>query len=192
MGEMRDEDFAHFVRNTRPALRRAAFHLSEDWYEADDLVQRTLMALHRHWDRLERHDKIEAYARTVMKRLIISDRRSLRRSREVLIELLPEPAPAADPYAMVGERMVLMEALAGLGPRQRATVVLRYWEDRSIEETAQAMGSGSSTVRSQAVRALNALRGVLRTGSDGNAEDAQADLLSRPWDRSEIDEVGER
>ncbi|MCG5216087.1 SigE family RNA polymerase sigma factor [Streptosporangium sp. KLBMP 9127] len=180
MAETRDEDFALFVRETRPALRRTAFRLSDDWYEADDLVQRTLMALHRHWDRLDRRDRIGAYARTIMLRLLISDRRSLRWSREVLIELLPEPAPISDPYALVGERLQLMDALSVLGPRQRATVVLRYWEDRSVEETAQVMGSESSTVRSQTVRALKALRSALRAEDDGNAEDAPDEQMSGP------------
>ena len=120
MAETRDEDFALFVRETRPALRRTAFRLSDDWYEADDLVQRTLMALHRHWDRLDGGTGSRAYARTIMLRLLISDRRSLRWSREVLIELLPEPAPISDPYALVGERLQLMDALSVLGPRQRA------------------------------------------------------------------------
>ncbi|GII02151.1 SigE family RNA polymerase sigma factor [Planobispora takensis] len=199
MEEMRDEEFAYFVRTIRPTLRRAAFQLSEDWYEADDLVQRTLMAIHRRWDVLDRHDGMGAYAHRVMRRLLISDRRSLRWSREVLTEPLPDSVPGWDPYVQVGERMVLMEALADLGPRQRAAVVLRYWEDRSVEETARAMGSGSSTVRSQTVRALNALRSALGDGSeadggqdggDGNAEDAPDGPLSGPCEGPELNEVG--
>ncbi|GIH94909.1 SigE family RNA polymerase sigma factor [Planobispora siamensis] len=209
MEEMRDEEFAYFVRTIRPTLRRAAFQLSEDWYEADDLVQRTLMAIHRRWDALDRHDGMGAYAHRVMRRLLISDRRSLRWSREVLTEPLPDSVPAWDPYVQVGERLVLMEALAGLGPRQRAAVVLRYWEDRSVEETARAMGSGSSTVRSQTVRALNALRSALGGGGGGggadsgggggggrngrngrNAEDAPDGPLSGPCEGPELNEVG--
>ena len=73
-----------------------------------------------------------------------------------------------------------MDALSVLGPRQRATVVLRYWEDRSVEETAQVMGSESSTVRSQTVRALKALRSALRAEDDGNAEDAPDEQMSGP------------
>ncbi|MGN9837133.1 SigE family RNA polymerase sigma factor [Nonomuraea sp. H19] len=182
MAEARDDgDFARFVRRSRPALRRTAFQLSQDWYEADDLVQRTLIALHRHWDTLEGRDRIGAYARRVMRRLFISDRRTMRWSREVLIGAVPETAFTADPYFLVSERMALIDALAGLGPRQRATLVLRFWEDRSVEDTARVMGNESSTVRSQTARALNALRQALdapaadATGVDGTAATSDPD-----------------
>ncbi|NUT42006.1 MAG: SigE family RNA polymerase sigma factor, partial [Thermoactinospora sp.] len=70
-----------------------------------------------------------------------------------------------DPYDLVGERIVLMDALARLGPRQRATIFLRFWEGRSAEDTARVMGNESSTVRSQTVRALSSLRATL-AGAD--------------------------
>ncbi|SDQ30270.1 sigma-70 family RNA polymerase sigma factor [Thermostaphylospora chromogena] len=158
-----EQEFAHFVRQARPMLRRIAFRLSQDWYEADDLVQRTLMTLHRRWAVLDRRDRIEPYARQIMRRLVISDRRAMRWSREVLTGLPPDSASASDPYTLVGERLALMDALARLGPRQRATLFLRFWEDRSVEDTARVMGNESSTVRSQTVRALNALRSALDT-----------------------------
>ncbi|MEU9835303.1 SigE family RNA polymerase sigma factor [Streptosporangium sp. NPDC048047] len=186
MAGTRDDEFAHFVEATRSALRRAAFQLSDDWYEADDLVQRTLMTLHRHWERLDHHEKINAYARTVMTRLLISDRRAHRWSREVLGDSVPESVPAPDPYAALGDRLMLMDALAGLGPRQRAAVVLRYWEDRSVEETARVMGSGCSTVRSQTVRGLAALRSALQAEGDGNVEDAPDEALSGPCGEPEL------
>lgn len=171
-----DGDFARFVKRTRPALRRSAFHLSRDWYEADDLVQRTLIALHRQWDTLEGRDRIGPYARQVMRRLYISDRRKMRWSREVLIGAVPETAVSDDPYFLVSERMALIDALAGLGPRQRATLVLRFWEDRSVEDTARALGNESSTVRSQTARALNALREALdATGAEGSATTSDPD-----------------
>lgn len=178
MAEARDDEFSRFVKQARPALRRVAFQLSADWHEAEDLVQRTLIAIHRHWDTLERRDKIGAYARTIMVRLLSSDRRAHRWSREVLHARPPEPEPLADPYARVVDRMLLMKALAALGPRQRAAVVLRYWEDRSVEETAGAMGSVGSTVRSQTVRALATLRSALT--ADGNSKDAPVSSAPRP------------
>ena len=173
MAEARDGGFSRYARQARPALRRTAFLLTGDWHEAEDLVQRTLIALHRHWDRLERHDRISGYVRAIMIRLVYSDRRSQRWSREVPHELPPEPEPLADPYTLVVDRILLMNALAGLGPRQRAAVVLRYWEDRSVEETASAMGSEGSTVRSQTVRALATLRTALTAASDGTAGEAR-------------------
>jgi RNA polymerase sigma-70 factor (sigma-E family) len=163
MAEAREDEFSRYVREARPALRRTAFLLTSDWYEADDLVQRTLITLHRKWESLEQRDHIGGYARTVMLRLLLADRRTHRWSREVLYDLPPEPDPTPDPYTLLADRMMLVDALAGLGPRQRAAVVLRYWEDRSVEETASAMGSVTSTVRSQTVRALATLRTALRT-----------------------------
>jgi RNA polymerase sigma-70 factor (sigma-E family) len=161
MAEAPDNEFSRFVRKARPALRQIAFQLSDDWYEADDLAQRTLIALHRRWDMLDNREKIAGYAKKIMIRLITADRRSQRWSREVLRDLPPEPDPAPDPYTALGDRLVLLEALSELGPRQRAAVLLRYWEDRSVEETAWAMGSAGSTVRSQTARALVALRSAL-------------------------------
>lgn len=166
MAEPRDDEFSRYVREARPALRRAAFMLSADWHEAEDLVQRTLMAIHRRWDTLERRDRIAAYARTIMVRLISRDRRSHRWSREILHERPPEAESVSDPYSSVIDRLLLMKALAALGPRQRTAVVLRFWEDRSVAETAWAMGSEGSTVRSQTVRALATLRSAL-TEDDG-------------------------
>ena len=161
-----DEEFAGFARGARPALRRIAFSLA-DWYEADDLVQRTLIAMHTHWQAIHDQERVVRYAHKIMLRLLLCDRRSQRWSREVLHELPPEPDPPPDPYAALGDRELLMGALASLGPRQQTAVFLRYWEDRSVEETAEAMGCTPSTVRSQSVRALATLRSVLAAGDAG-------------------------
>ncbi|MEO3867441.1 SigE family RNA polymerase sigma factor [Nonomuraea sp. B12E4] len=161
-----DEEFTRYVKTTRPTLRRMAFRLSSDWYEADDLVQRTLIAIYRRWELLHSHDKMARYTYAIMTRLLISDRRAHRWSREVLYDLPPEPPPLPDPYRPLDDRLRLLDALAGLAPRQRTAVVLRYWEDRSVEETARVMGSSCSTVRSQTVRALAALRSALEGGQE--------------------------
>jgi RNA polymerase sigma-70 factor (sigma-E family) len=157
-----DEEFTRFVTGSRPAMRRAAFQLTADWYEADDLVQRTLIALYRRWATLDRRDRLGAYAHRTMVRLVISDRRARRWSSEVLRASPPEPDPAPDVCAMVGDRLVLVDVLAVLGPRQRAAVILRYWEDCRVEEIATQLGCMSSTVRSQLARALTTLRSALR------------------------------
>jgi RNA polymerase sigma-70 factor (sigma-E family) len=164
-----DEEFSRYAKKARPTLRRIAFRLSSDWYEADDLVQRTLIAIYRRWALLQRRDNMSRYAYAVMTRLIISDRRSHRWLREVLYDLPPEPPPPPDPYRPLDDRLLLFDALAGLAPRQRTAVVLRYWEDRSVEETARVMGSSCSTVRSQTVRALASLRSALETGPEEEA-----------------------
>lgn len=168
-----EDEFTQYVRTARPALRRTAYRLTADWYEADDLVQRTLIALHRRWDRLRQRDKIASYTHTIMVRLLISDRRTQRWTCEILLEQPPEPAPAPDTAAHFDDRLMLLDALAELAPRQRTAVILRYWNDRSVEQTAQAMGCMDSTVRSQTVRALDALRSSLQSClQDGNPGDA--------------------
>lgn len=160
-------DFTEYVRRQRPALRRIAFRLTADWYEADDLVQRTLIALLSRWDDLDHHDRLGPYAHTVMSRLLISDRRAHRWSSEVLQEWPPEPDPLPDTSAYFAERLVLVSALQHLAPRQRAVVVLRYWQDKSVEETARQLGCMSSTVRSQTARGLATLRSLLEAELQG-------------------------
>jgi RNA polymerase sigma-70 factor (sigma-E family) len=173
-----DAEFTRFVRGTRPALRRAAFRLTADWYEADDLVQRTLIALYQRWASLEHRDRLAAYAHRTMVRLVISDRRTRRWSSEVLQARLPEPEPVPDVWAVLGDRLALVDVLAGLGPRQRAAVVLRYCEDRRVDEIATLLGCMSSTVRSQLARALTTLRSALAAeeGAPGKMRGARRRL----------------
>lgn len=158
-------------------LRRTAFRLTTDWHEADDLAQRTLIALYGRWETLEDRDRISAYAHTILIRLLIDDRRASRWSNEILSALPPETAAVADPASRVEDRLLMLEALSGLAPRQQAAVVLRYYEDRSVDETARALGCGHSTVRSQTTRALAFLRAVLdRDGTRiGTTEEAPGD-----------------
>lgn len=139
-------------------LRRNAFVLVGDWFAADDLVQQTLITVYRRWEHLERHEELSAYTRTVMVRTFISDRRKHRWTRELLRDSLPEPDPMPEEVNRVGDRIVLLAALAKLSSRQRCLVYLRYWEDLSIEESAQIMNCSSSTVRSSTSRALRTLR----------------------------------
>lgn len=142
-------------------MHRAALRLTADWHEADDLVQRTLIALYRRWDSLDRRDRLAAYAHRTMVRLVSSDRRTRRWSSEVLRARPPEPDPLPDACAVVGDRLVLLDVLTGLGRRQREAVVMRYLEDRQVEEIATLLGCMSSTVRSQLARALTTLRSAL-------------------------------
>ncbi|WP_051830331.1 MULTISPECIES: SigE family RNA polymerase sigma factor [Streptomyces] len=158
MDEAFDDGFTQYVKESRPALRRAAFVLVGDWFEADDLVQRTLIAVYRRWAGLDRRDGLYGYTRTVMVRQFISERRGHRWSRELIQDPLPEPDPAPEDAARVGDRLLLLAALAGLAPRQRSLVFLRYWEDLSIEETARTLGCSQATVRSSTSRTLRILR----------------------------------
>lgn len=162
MSQLSEEEFSLYVKRVRPALRRWAYQLSGDWDEADDLVQKALIALYGHWDALERHAELAAYTRKIIFRLVVSDRRTARRSREVVQDLLPEPDPAPDLSASLGERLALTSALAHLGARQRTVVFLRFWADLSVGEVAGALGCSRGTVRSQTSRALATLRSMLQ------------------------------
>ena len=175
MAEVHGDEFTRYATRARPVLHRTALGFTADWHEAEDLVQRTLMALYMRWDGLERRDKIASYAYTVMVRLFISDRRSPRWSNEILSDRPPDAEPAPDVFARLGDRLLLADALDGLPPKQRAAMMLRYWKDYSVEETAEVLDCGSSTVRSQTARALATLRSLLApaaTAEKGNRRDA--------------------
>jgi RNA polymerase sigma-70 factor (sigma-E family) len=156
-----DDQFSRWVKQARSDLRRRAFLLCGDWFGADDLVQNTLIKLYRRWNDLERREELGAYTRTIMFRTFISERRTHRWSRELIQDRVPEPPPLADGQVHLGDRYLLLGALAQLGPRQRAAIILRYWEDLSVEETARTLGCSTATVRSQASRALTTLRCML-------------------------------
>jgi RNA polymerase sigma-70 factor (sigma-E family) len=146
-------DFVAFYRARGPALQRVAFLLCGDRFAMEDLVQTTFVKLYRAWPRL-RGETIEAYARQVLVRTYLAERR-LRRSREVPSDNLPDRSgPDADHAA----RVDIQRALAALPARQRAVVVLRFWEDLSVAETAEVLGIGAGTVKSHSARALTTLR----------------------------------
>jgi RNA polymerase sigma-70 factor (sigma-E family) len=144
-----------FVQARYLHLRRTAYLFCGDWYRAEDLVQtalaRVVVAARR-----RTIDNLDAYARTALTRVYLDDQRRFpwRRERSLAAGDEQAPAPAVD-RAM---SLTVLEALRALPTRQRATVVLRYWEDRSTEETAQALGVSPGTVKSQCAKALASLR----------------------------------
>ncbi|MGW5674373.1 SigE family RNA polymerase sigma factor [Streptomyces sp. NPDC003860] len=157
-----DAALREFVDGRRHALFRSAYLLCGDRDEADDLVQATLVKVVLGGRRKTRLDNIEAYARKTLVNTFIASRRRFWR-RERAVGELPDrqPAPAHD--ADTG--LVVRAALRRLTPRQRAVVVLRYWEDLSVAETAGLLGMRENTVKSHAARGLAALRAELREGS---------------------------
>jgi RNA polymerase sigma-70 factor (sigma-E family) len=135
-------------------LRRTAYLLCGDWHRAEDIVQ-TVLARVVVAARRRSIDNLDAYARTVLARVYLDDRRRLPWRRErPLTEAAEHPQPAGDQALS----MTVLAALRALPPRQRAAVVLRYWEDRSTEETAQALGVSTGTVKSQCAKAMITLR----------------------------------
>lgn len=149
-------DFDAFAGARWPHLVRTAYLLTGDHHEAEDLVQSTLAKVYLGWPRIRRLDVPEAY----VQRALVNNNLSRFRKRRVvhlLTPLLPERA-RADPHSPVEDRALLMAALAALPPRQRAVVVLRYWEDLSEQQVADILGCSPGNVKSQASRGLRKLR----------------------------------
>ena len=146
--------FTEYVHARRPALVRMAFLLCGDDHLAEDLVQNALIKAVGRWKKIG--DSPEAWLRRVMVNDHISGWRKHRRER--LRADVPERAVPADD---LHGRLSLAEALTMLAPRQRAVVVLRYYEDLTEAETARVLGVSVGTVKSQHSDALRRLRGVV-------------------------------
>jgi len=151
------ESFDAFVRARLPALLRFAHAMCGDPHAAADLVQDALERTGVRWDRIERTGDPEAY----VKRAIVNGRTSRWRKlrRESLVDVVPEPAHPHRDIPRHDEQ--LWQLLATLPTRQRAVLVLRYYEDMSEEQIARILGCAPGTVKSQASKALTKLRAAL-------------------------------
>jgi RNA polymerase sigma-70 factor (sigma-E family) len=153
-------EFDSFVRSRTPALLRAAYLLTGDQHLAEDLVQSALARIHRRWAHLHHEGNAEAYTRKTMYHLYVSWWRR-RNVAESMPGDLPEPRRGGHDHAeMTSTRITLRRALLRLTPKQRAVLVLRFFEDRSEAETAELLGITVGTVKSQTAKALARLRAV--------------------------------
>ncbi|MGW4644023.1 SigE family RNA polymerase sigma factor [Sphaerisporangium sp. NPDC004334] len=156
-----EHDFGAFVAARATTLLRVAYLACGNEAEAEDLLQTALERTYRNWDRV-RHDSPEPYVR----RVIINTAISRARRRAILsiipMRILPERAARSTDVDL---RHLLMDALRGLPPRQRAVVVLRYWEDLSETQTAEVLGCTVGTVKSQTSKAMAKLRAALGEAS---------------------------
>jgi RNA polymerase sigma-70 factor (sigma-E family) len=159
------DDFDAYVRTRTPALLRSAYVLTGDQHLAEDLVQSALIRTHRAWRRV-RDGNPDAYTRKVMYHLQVN-RWKRRRVPETLGERVPEPRGTADEAAGVVSRLTVREALDRLAVRQRAVLVLRYFEDLTEAESAELLGVTVGTVKSQTAKALARLRQVAPHLVDG-------------------------
>jgi RNA polymerase sigma-70 factor (sigma-E family) len=153
----RDRAYVEFVREAEVSLRRTAFLVCGDRAQADDVVQDALYKLYLAWARVQRVGSPFAYARRMVVNAAYDGRRRPWR-REVAIADVPDRVAADDFTTGHADRDEVLEALRALGPRQRACVVLRYYEDLSVEQTAEILGCSTGTVKSQASRGLDTLR----------------------------------
>lgn len=154
------DDFDDFVRSRAPALLRSAYLLTGDQHLAEDLVQAALARTHRAWQRVYHTGNAEAYTRRAIYHLQVSWWRR-RRVAEVLPGDLSDLArTGVDHAATTVLRLTLRAALLRLTPKQRAVLVLRFFEDRTEAEVAGLLGVTVGTVKSQTARALARLRAV--------------------------------
>ena len=173
---MRDEtEFTEFATASSPRLYRSALLLCGDRHLAEDLVQETLarvyVRMHRTLGRIDagridagridagRIDNPPAYAQTALVRIFISSRRR-RSSGEIAVDAVPETRTTAPDDDL---RVTLGAALAALAPLDRAVIVLRYLDDRTVAEVATVLALSEGAVKNRSMRALERLRERLGT-----------------------------
>ena len=162
MRQRDSSDFDAFASRSTTALTRLAYLLCGDRHLAHDLVQTCLIRLYQAWPRLRDHDAADAYARKVLLRCWLNERRRPWRRAESRDGRVPDTRTTErDTAGDVHLKEVMRAALAKLPPRQRAAVVLRYWSQHSVTETAAIMRCSEGTVKSQSARGLAALRQAL-------------------------------
>jgi RNA polymerase sigma-70 factor (sigma-E family) len=160
----RDAEFGEYLDSRAVVMRRTAYLLcGGDWHRAEDLVQTTLTKIYVAWPRLRRDGSVDAFSRKVMVRSAIDESRRAFRRRESSVEELPE---LAGPVNGVDDAIDVRSALAHLPAGQRAVVVMRYWEDMSVTETAELLGKSEGTIKSQAAKGLATLRRLLAEDRD--------------------------
>ena len=157
----RDEAFAEYFIARSDTMRATAYLLCGDWHLAEDLTQVAFTKLYRAWPRIERHDTIDQYARQVLLRTFLDERRRPWRRESptppedaVLDVTAPEVRGSED-------REVLRNALQQVPKRRRAVLILRFWADLSVEQVAGVLGCTTGTVKSQTSRGLGDLRDAL-------------------------------
>lgn len=156
----RDDAYAEFYAAARPRLRGTAYLLCGDWHRAADLAQEGLIRLYVVWPRLRRNGAEFAYARkAVVSAYLDANRR--RSSQERPTERDWEQPSADNVAGDVVDRATIMTALARLPERQRAAVVLRYFEDLSVRDCAEILGCTEGTVKTHTSRGLDTLRSLL-------------------------------
>jgi RNA polymerase sigma-70 factor (sigma-E family) len=150
------EDFTSYAQARQQHLYRTAYLLCGSRDRAQDLVQTTLVSLLRSWKKARRAEYPDAYAKKALVHAFLADRRKQRQEVDAL-------SLAVDSRATTDTdlRIVVFEALRTLPPKPRAIVILRYWEDLSVEETATLMGCSTGNVKSQCSRSLAKLRLLL-------------------------------
>lgn len=167
-----EEEFREFAVAVQGHLRRSAYLLCGDWHLAEDIVQTAFVKIFRTWRRVRKADNQLAYARQVVYRCFLDQyRKDKRRPATVPITGVADHVVGITADADAGSSFdgMVLEALAALPPKARAVIVLRFWEDMSVEQTASVLGVTEGTVKSQTSRAVAQLRDRLAAAFDGQA-----------------------
>jgi RNA polymerase sigma-70 factor (sigma-E family) len=174
-----DRSFEDFVAGSSARLFTTAKLLTGGHRaEAEDLLQVAYERAYRHWARISRRADPERYVRQILVNASVDRWRRLRRRPEAPLTVGSDPAAAADTAAAVADRDLLLRGLAALPPRQRAVLVLRYYEDLSEAQTATMLGCSVGTVKSQAARGLARLREM--TGEAGDRDSGTREGTGAP------------
>ncbi|GAA4538847.1 SigE family RNA polymerase sigma factor [Amycolatopsis samaneae] len=168
MDQRDEQEFAEYFAARRDAVRRTAYMLCGDWHRADDLAQTAFVALHRRWKKIRDRGATDAYLRKTLVRASIDEsRRPWRRERQT--DELPEPVPDGPGLAeRVATREDLLAALREVPPKQRAVLVMRFFEGLDVSAAARALGCSEGNVKSQTARGLANLKQVLEREVETN------------------------
>lgn len=164
------DSFAEFVSARWPSLYRTAYLLTGNRHEAEDLLQTALANTYVAWGRIRDRGATEAYVRRALVNL--ASRGWRRRDRVVLTDEVPDPGHDGGLGLMVGHA-VLWQAVCELPPRMRATIVLRYYEDLSEAQAAEALGCSVGSVKSQTHHAMKRLRAALEASRRLSVEETR-------------------
>ncbi|SCG57741.1 RNA polymerase sigma-70 factor, sigma-E family [Micromonospora echinaurantiaca] len=152
-----ESEYREYVSARLEHLRRVAYLLCHDWHAADDLVSTVLLKLFRSWRSVRQAENLDAYVRGMLTNAWLDElRRPWRRHEHATVQLPESWIEATEP----GDRHSIGRLLLGLSPRQRAVVILRYYCDLSVEQTARLLGVSDGTGKSQSARALETLRSL--------------------------------
>ena len=155
----RDRRFSEFVAARSTQLYRSAYLLTTHEYAAEDLVQTALAKAYASWSRVEAADDPVAYVHGILTKAFLSDRRRRAAGEVPVAEIFDSSSRSVGPDPV--ERMALLAVLRELAPLDRAVVVLRFWEDRSIAQTAADLHLSHAAVKNRSLRALRRLRTLL-------------------------------
>jgi RNA polymerase sigma factor (sigma-70 family) len=156
-----EESFRAFAGKNAAGLRRLAYLFSGDWH----------LEIYRAWSKVQKQDSLQNYSRRVLLNTWLDEKRRPWRRSELRVDRVPDvPDVAADPEANQDRswaKDMTHRALLELPPRQRAALVLRYFDDLSVAETAVVLGCSEGTVKSQTARGLATLREVVENLTAG-------------------------